>query len=174
MWTLRTSLSHPPFVSGCCRCFVRVTARFVQVFLYSFILNFFRRKPLSLREVTQIWHAGLRGAIAYVLCITFPSQHADLVRVRRMRTSRALLFVEESALVCGAGFSHHSTRPPPLTPPPPSCVFSCVHTGYQRHFPHHCVHHFPPWWHHHVFPEVPQGLCLTCPHSAAWHGVVLE
>ena len=57
-----------------------MAARFCQVFTYAGVANLFRNKKLTLRETVQIWHAGLRGAIAYVLCISFPSQHVDLVR----------------------------------------------------------------------------------------------
>jgi solute carrier family 9 (sodium/hydrogen exchanger), member 8 len=59
---------------------VCIFARACQVFTYANVLNCFRSKPIPTNHIIQIWHAGLRGAIAYALSTSFPSQNQGLVR----------------------------------------------------------------------------------------------
>jgi NhaP-type Na+/H+ or K+/H+ antiporter len=61
--------------ASCCR-----AARACNVFPISFVLNRFRSEPILKTYQVQIWHAGLRGAIAYALSIDFPTHHQAWVR----------------------------------------------------------------------------------------------
>lgn len=51
--------------------------RFANVFGLSYCLNKRRREKITLPFQLQMWHAGLRGAIAYATALAFPSQHRD-------------------------------------------------------------------------------------------------
>jgi sodium/hydrogen exchanger 8 len=54
--------------------------RALNIFPLAFILNRKRtHHRITLNQQVAMWHAGLRGAIAYALAITFPSHHQDVI-----------------------------------------------------------------------------------------------
>jgi NhaP-type Na+/H+ or K+/H+ antiporter len=54
-------------------------ARGVAIFPISHVLNMYRDTPIPASFQIQLWHAGLRGAIAYATALGFPSQNRALV-----------------------------------------------------------------------------------------------
>ena len=59
-----------------CLCLV---ARALNVFPLAALLNCGRKAPIPGKYQLVMWHAGLRGAIAYATSIAFPSQHRDII-----------------------------------------------------------------------------------------------
>ena len=58
--------------------------RALNIFPLAFIINLRNHKPggrgrIPLNHQIVMWHAGLRGAIAYALAITFPSHHQKVI-----------------------------------------------------------------------------------------------
>ena len=53
--------------------------RALNVFPLTAILNIGRSDKISARFQIQMWHAGLRGAIAYASALSFPSQHREAI-----------------------------------------------------------------------------------------------
>ena len=58
-----------------------LVGRAANVFPLSFALNCARRKDeqITLRTQGQMWHAGLRGAIAFASSLSFPTQNRDAI-----------------------------------------------------------------------------------------------
>ena len=54
-----------------------LVARGIHVFFFSFLLNLGRNKKIPFRHQLVMWHAGLRGAVAYATCVQFPSQNRE-------------------------------------------------------------------------------------------------
>eukprot|EP00753_Platysulcus_tardus_P012996 PLAT3589.1.p1 GENE.PLAT3589.1~~PLAT3589.1.p1 ORF type:complete len:1110 (-),score=563.04 PLAT3589.1:124-3162(-) len=53
--------------------------RLLFTFLQCAVVNRFREEPIPWNYQLIMWHAGLRGAIAYALAITFPSHNRDSI-----------------------------------------------------------------------------------------------
>lgn len=66
-----------------------VLARALNIFPLAALLNLARKDKIPLKYQVAMWHAGLRGAIAYATSIAFPSQNRDLVI---STTSMVILF----------------------------------------------------------------------------------
>jgi len=56
-----------------------IVARACNVFPISYCLNRKRKEEIPFNFQLQMWHAGLRGAIAYATSLSFPSQNRDTV-----------------------------------------------------------------------------------------------
>lgn len=54
-----------------------LVARLLSVFPLAACLNLWRKEPIPLRNMTMMWIAGLRGAIAYATALRFPTQHQE-------------------------------------------------------------------------------------------------
>jgi Sodium/hydrogen exchanger family len=91
---------------------VCIFARACQVFTYANVLNCFRSKPIPTNHIIQIWHAGLRGAIAYALSTSFPSQNQGLVSVRGGHCGSLVNCVGHEFRNCASVWHRSSTARP--------------------------------------------------------------
>ncbi len=66
-----------------------VAARALNIFPLAALLNLGRKEKIPMKYQVAMWHAGLRGAIAYATSIAFPSQHRDQII---STTSMVILF----------------------------------------------------------------------------------
>lgn len=56
-----------------------LVGRAFNVFPISWLLNLGRENKITLRYQTQMWYAGLRGAIAFASALTFPTQNRTTI-----------------------------------------------------------------------------------------------
>jgi NhaP-type Na+/H+ or K+/H+ antiporter len=59
--------------------FACLLARALNIFPLSYLLNQYRDDPLPPSFQLALWYSGLRGAIAFVTALGFPTQHRDLI-----------------------------------------------------------------------------------------------
>ena len=72
-----------------------LVGRAANVFPLSFVLNRFRPAgdQIQLRTQGQMWHAGLRGAIAFASALSFPSQNRDAIVWATASVCLATIFI---------------------------------------------------------------------------------